>query len=146
MLSTLIKIHSLILIVGQLFQFLLMTYRKNTEIELINHKWALLSKSESWKSNLWATIYTSRWVSFHTWTNSSVFYTLFRLICIWTVLYLLLSDGRQGDRSGRSVVRRPTTDEESNSVATLFQNLSNLLTAQTKQIRITDSQNVIPTS
>lgn len=71
---------------------------------------------------------------------------LFRLICIRMVLYLLLSDGRQGDRSGRSVVSCPTTDEESNSVATLFQNLSNLLTAQTKQIRITDSQNMIPTS
>lgn len=71
---------------------------------------------------------------------------LFRLICIWTALYLLLSNSRQGDRSGRIVIRRPTADEESNSVATLFQNLSNLLTAQTKQIRITDSQNVIPTS
>ncbi len=47
-------------------------------------------------------------------------------------LNLLLSDGRQGDRSGRSIVRRPAADEESDSVSTLFQNLSNLLTAQAK--------------
>lgn len=61
---------------------------------------------------------------------------------VW--LYLLLSDRWQGDRNRLSVVHSRTAYDQTDSVPALFQDLSDLLAAQTVQICITDPKDVIP--
>lgn len=70
-----------------------------------------------------------------------IFHSFFSPVCIRSLhmwLYLLLSDGWQGDRNRLSVVHSRTAYDQSDSVTALFQDLSHLLTAQTVQICITD--------
>lgn len=61
-------------------------------------------------------------------------------------VHLLLSNCWQGYRRSGGIIHCRSGDEQFDSVATLPQHLSNLLTAQTVQVSVPDTQDVITTA